>query len=100
MELSAWTGATPVTNDETLTLTLPPPLAREVQRAVERGDFSKPSEVVAAALNVWIERGSPPAMTDARLRALIQEADQSGEEEGDLDLDGLLAEARTAKTPR
>ena len=62
-------------HDETLTLTLPEPLAHEARRAVERGDYSEPSDVVAAALNAWIERGSPPAMTTARLRELIKEAD-------------------------
>jgi len=90
-----------MSNDETLTLTLPRPLAHEVRRAVERGDYSEPSDVVAAALSVWIERGSPPAMTDSRVRELVEEADQSGEEQGNLDLDELLAEARgSSKTAR
>ena len=50
--------------------------------------------MVAAALSAWIERGSPPAMTDSRLHELVKEAEEAGEEERDLDLDGLLAEAR------
>ena len=88
-------------NDETLTLTLPRPLAHEVRRAVERGDYSEPSAVVAAALSAWIERGSPPPMTESRLRDLVKEAEEGGEEEGDLDLNGLLAEARrSASTER
>jgi Arc/MetJ-type ribon-helix-helix transcriptional regulator len=86
-------------HDETLTLTLPEPLAHEVRRAVERGDYSEPSDVVAAALNAWIERGSPPAMTTARLRELIKEAEESSEEETDLDLDELIAEARRSSAP-
>ena len=63
---------------ESLTLTLPDPIAREVQRAVERGDYSEPADVVTAALNDWIERGSPPAMTTARLRELVEKAERSG----------------------
>lgn len=80
--------------DETLTLKLPEPLAEEVRRAVARGDYATPTELVSMALNVWIERGSPPAMTTARLRELVEEAERSGEEEGDFDLDALLAEAK------
>ena len=83
-------------DDETLTLTLPRPLAHEVRRAVERGDYSEPSEVVAAALSAWIERGSPPAITDARLRELVKEAEEAGEEDGDLDVDQFLAEAQSS----
>ena len=87
--------------DDTLTLTLPEPLAEEVRRAVQRGDYSTPTDVVSAALSVWIECGSPPAMTTVRLRELVEEAEQSGEEEGDFDLDALLAEARrTSETKR
>jgi hypothetical protein len=37
-------------------------------------------------------------MTDSRLRELVKEAEESGEEEGDLDLDGLLDEARSSST--
>jgi hypothetical protein len=37
-------------------------------------------------------------MTDARLRELVKEAEGAGEEEGDLDLDGLLAEVRSPST--
>ena len=78
-----------------LTLELPEPLAGEVRRAVERGDYSEPADVVAAALNAWIERGSPPAMTDGRLRELIAEADQAGEEPGEeFSIDAFLTEAR------
>jgi Arc/MetJ-type ribon-helix-helix transcriptional regulator len=80
--------------DDGLILTLPEPLAEEVRRAVERGDYSTATDVVSAALNVWIERGSPPSMTTSRLRQLVEEAERSGEEEGDFDLDALLAEAR------
>ena len=36
-------------------------------------------------------------MTDVRLRELVQEADQSGEEGGDFDIEALLAEARGSK---
>jgi len=83
-------------NGETFTLTLPEPLAHEVRRAVERGDYSAPSDVVAAALSAWIEGGSPPAMTESRLRDLVKEAEQSDEEEVDFDVEALLAEARGA----
>jgi len=80
--------------DDSLTLTLPEPLAEEVRRAVQRGDYSTATDVVTPALNVWIERGSPPAMTTSRLRELVEEAERSDDEEGDFDLDALLAEAR------
>jgi len=87
--------------DDSLTLTLPEPLAEEVRRAVQRGDYSTATDVVTAALNVWIERGSPPAMTTSRLRELVEEAERSDDEEGDFDLDALLAEARnTPETKR
>jgi hypothetical protein len=40
-------------------------------------------------------------MTESRLRDLVKEAEEGGEEEGDLDLNGLLAEARrSASTER
>jgi Arc/MetJ-type ribon-helix-helix transcriptional regulator len=79
-------------DDETLTLTLPDNLTREVRRAVEQGGYDGPDDVVAAALRVWIERGSPPAMTAVRLRELVEETDKSGEEDGDFDIEELLAE--------
>jgi hypothetical protein len=41
-------------------------------------------------------RGSSPVMTDSRLRELVKEAEEAGEENGDLDLDRLLAEARSS----
>jgi Arc/MetJ-type ribon-helix-helix transcriptional regulator len=69
-------------------MTLPRPLAHEVRRAVERGDYSEPSEVVGAALSAWIKRDSPPAKTEWRLREFVKEAEESGEEDGDLDLKG------------
>jgi Arc/MetJ-type ribon-helix-helix transcriptional regulator len=79
---------------DTLTLTLPEPLAREVQRAVESGGYSQPVDVVTAALKDWVERGSPPAMTNDRLRELVREADQAGEEpDEDFDIEELIAEA-------
>jgi hypothetical protein len=56
--------------------------------------------VVAPALSAWIERGSPPAMTDSRLRDLIKEAEEADEEEGDLDVDRLLAEARSSASTK
>lgn len=84
-------------NSDTLSLTLPDNLTREVHRAVEQGGYDAPDDVIAAALRVWIERGSPAAMTDVRLRELVQEADQSGEEGGDFDIEALLAEARGSK---
>ena len=82
---------------ETLIVTLPESLAREVERAVEKGGYSEPDDVVAAALSDWIERGSPPAMTTDRLRELIDEAERSGEEDGDFDVEAILAEARGTK---
>jgi Arc/MetJ-type ribon-helix-helix transcriptional regulator len=85
-----------MSNADTLRLTLPEALAREVRRAIEKGDFETPDDVVATALRVWIERGSPPPMTEARLRELIAEADNSGEEDGDFDIDALIAEARAS----
>ena len=85
---------------EPLTLTLPEPLAREVRRVVERGDYPEPGEVVAAALSDWIERGSPPAMTPDRLRELIEEAEQAGEAAGDFEIDELLEEARRTSAPK
>ena len=84
-------------NDQTFTLTLPDNLTREVRRAVEHGGYDGAGEVVAAALRVWIERGSPPALTTARLRELVEEAEASGEEDGDFDIEAVLAEARAWK---
>lgn len=78
-----------------LTLTLPEPLAREVQRAVDHGGYAEPADVVTAALNDWIERGSPPAMTTDRLRELVAEADEAGEEpDENFDIEALILEAR------
>jgi Arc/MetJ-type ribon-helix-helix transcriptional regulator len=89
-----------MTKTETLVVTLSEPLALEIKRAVEKGGYSAPGDVVAAALNDWVERGSPPAMTTERLRELIDEAERAGEEEGEFDIEAILAEARDAKDQR
>lgn len=90
-----------MTDDGHITLTLPEPLAREVQRAVERGGYAEPADVVTAALSDWIERGSPPAMTAERLRDLVREADQAGEEpDENFDIEELIAEARRLNPPK
>lgn len=80
-----------------LILTLPEPLASEVKRAVEEGRYSDPEGVVAAALSDWIARGRPPAMTAARLRELIEEADQAGDDDGDFDVEALIKELHRTK---
>jgi len=80
-----------------LVLTLPEPLASEVKRAVEEGGYSDPEDVVAAALSDWIARGRPPAMTAARLRELVEEADRAGDEDGDFDVEALIKELHSAK---
>lgn len=89
-----------MTKIEPLTIYLPEPLAREVMRVVERGGYSEPADVVAAALNDWIDRGSPPAMTTARMRELVAEAEQAGEEDRDFDIEEIIAESRTTDRPK
>ena len=80
-----------------LILTLPEPLASEVKRAVEEGGYSDPEGVVAAALSDWIARGRPPAMTTARLRELVDEADRAGDDDGDFDVEALIQEMHSAR---
>lgn len=56
---------------------------------------------MTAALNDWIERGSPPAMTTDRLRELVREADEAGEEpDPDFDIEELIAESRRLNSPK
>jgi Arc/MetJ-type ribon-helix-helix transcriptional regulator len=85
-------------NRDALILTLPEPFASEVKRAVKEGGYSEPEDVVAAALSDWIARGRPPAMTAARLRELVEEAERSGEEVGDFDVESLIKELHSKST--
>ncbi len=65
--------------------------------AVEEGGYSDPEGVVAAALSDWIARGRPPAMTTARLRELVDEADRAGDDDGDFDVEALIQEMHSAR---
>ena len=82
---------------ETLTIDLPEKLARAVHRAVDRGDYLDPADVVSAALLEWVDRGSPPAMSVQRLRELVDEAETSGEADEEFDVEALLAHAHASR---
>lgn len=64
-----------------LSIALTPELAREIEAAIESGDYSTTSEVVRDALRVWKRQRSDREAALGRLKQLWDEGLASGEPE-------------------
>ncbi|MFA5970632.1 MAG: type II toxin-antitoxin system ParD family antitoxin [Sphingomonas sp.] len=65
-----------------VTVSLPPEMAAMMRQKVEEGEYSSVSEVVREALRDWSRKQSAEQRELQELRALLQEAVDSGPGEG------------------
>ena len=63
---------------ETLQVELSEPMARIIDRAVAKGDYTSSDEVVRAALDAWSFSRLPRARDEAHMREMLQEGIDSG----------------------
>jgi len=78
---------------ERLSIALPAPMANEVRRAVEDGEYASTSEVIRDALRLW---GSRRELRQRDIEVLRQRWDQgiASGVAGPLDIERLIAEER------
>lgn len=81
----------PVT--ERLTIALPAPLAEQLRRSVEAGEYASTSEAVHDALLLWEERRTLRTQDSQGLRQAWRDGVESGDA-GPFDVEELKAEAR------
>ncbi|MEY2926611.1 MAG: hypothetical protein RL367_1088 [Pseudomonadota bacterium] len=67
-----------LTQAQPITISLPPEMAAMVRKTVENGAYSSVSEVVREALRDWSRKQSADHQELQELRALLQEAIDSG----------------------
>ncbi len=67
-----------MTHAQPITVSLPPEMAAMVRQTVENGTYSSVSEVVREALRDWSRKQSADQQELQELRALLQEALDSG----------------------
>lgn len=63
---------------ERITVTMPAEMAAKLRAAVEAGEYATTSEVVREALRDWSEEQERTDSENAAVRALLDEARQSG----------------------
>jgi antitoxin ParD1/3/4 len=56
-------------------ITVPEPMAQEIQGRVERGDYASASEVIREALRLWLQREKRLAVLDEAIARGIADLD-------------------------